>query len=490
MNSLLNRNFALAIISLAILSFLYFFKLSTSFNYDSDFGRDIVAIQSITKGDITLLGPKTSFGGIYTGPYYYYFFVPIIDLFARQPINMVYFNALVFLIAFALILYFSHKNNSLTPQFILSLAWLFSTPLFIYSSRNPGNAFSYIPLLAALLIFLPWLLKQNHLILWLIYSFLCGLVLNTHVANVLIFIPLAIILFINLVLIPKRFSNLKYIFTFCMGILISLTPNILFEFTHDFVQLKNTFIDKSYQSFLSNSVIPNSLPTSSNPIINFWLLINNAKIWSGIPFILLFLISLIFLYISKKQKSTSAAKIILILNLSCWLLIALVAKSQMTFFYLYPFIILTLSTFVLLSQKIPTFIFPILILINLFQTPKDIYHQSSRQIDDFNKFTIQFLESSISSPLSEGNYNLYLARDVAMAPQGWEYRYFLNLYKHQALPVDQFNNAKYLLIIQENSNHDNVDTLSSWEIDQFGPKELIDYSRIQDRDVYLFAKSD
>jgi len=43
------------------------YKLFYSFNFHPDFARDIYDILTIIQGKLTLIGPKLSFGGIYSG---------------------------------------------------------------------------------------------------------------------------------------------------------------------------------------------------------------------------------------------------------------------------------------------------------------------------------------------------------------------------------------------------------------------------------------
>jgi len=464
-----------------LISFVYLYKITSSYNYDSDFGRDIVAIQKITKGDLTLLGPKTSFGGLYTGPYYYYLFVPIIALFPQNPEAMLYFNVFLFILSFILIIFSFYKKNNLNYKSLLPIIWLFTSPIIIYSARNPGNAFSYIPLLILILLFIPWIIKQNNIFIWIIYGFACGLVLNIHVVNTLIFFPLVFIL----AYYKKSFLP----FLMFIGILISLTPSALFEITHNFVQLHNTFIDKSYQSFISNTNISNSLPTSTNPFINFYLLLQNSSTWAGISLVVLFITN-IFLYFFKKSKNNKNIKILFTSSIFSFLIISITGRSQMTFFYLFPFILLIQITFIFLISKFnfSTLFIIILLIGNIVYFPKYIYLTPSRLISEFKSFTTSLTQSDFWKKINTQNYNIYVARETAMAPQGWEYRYFLNLNGYQVLDPTLFDQTKQLLIIQENTNSDNVTSIKSWELDQFGPKILNKSIELDGRKIFLFDK--
>src|SRR3989344_2391006 len=64
--------FATFILLFLIVSAGLSYKLTSSFNFHPDFARDIYDMLAIIQGNPTLIGPKLSLGGIYSGPYYYY----------------------------------------------------------------------------------------------------------------------------------------------------------------------------------------------------------------------------------------------------------------------------------------------------------------------------------------------------------------------------------------------------------------------------------
>jgi len=85
-----------AVLLFLILFALFSFKLVGSYNFDSDFGRDLMWMYDIAYGRFTLLGPKLSFGGYYLGPYYYYIFVPFLALTKFLPPGVLLANAAFF----------------------------------------------------------------------------------------------------------------------------------------------------------------------------------------------------------------------------------------------------------------------------------------------------------------------------------------------------------------------------------------------------------
>ncbi len=114
---------------------LFTFHISSAFSFDFDFGRDLLAMNNILHGKLTLLGPKLSFGGYYVAPYYFYFFSPFLLLSHFLPTGVLLANAIVFAlsltIAFSLI---ERHTNSLFA--LLVTLWVAVTPYILFSVQH------------------------------------------------------------------------------------------------------------------------------------------------------------------------------------------------------------------------------------------------------------------------------------------------------------------------------------------------------------------
>lgn len=231
-----------------VIILVYSHKLFASFNFHPDFARDIYDMLFITRGKLSLIGPKTSFGGIYSGPYYYYLFVPIFYLTKLNIYSLLLFNLVLFL--FALIFFYIQiaKRYGLLSGTLSALVIAF-LPIYVTHSRGPWNGSTYLPFL---LIFLTLLFfgefKKNEIGL-LLLGFFAGLIATIHLTNVLLLFFASI----YLLFLIKRKVDIVY---FLAGTTLVFSPLILFEFKHDFIMLKNTFIIGSYKSFIESKNIP------------------------------------------------------------------------------------------------------------------------------------------------------------------------------------------------------------------------------------------
>ena len=106
----------------AVLIFtLFFFRIMTSnrmpvsYNYDADFGRDLLTMLRINKGKLTLIGPQLSLAGLHTAPYYFYFFAPFLRITNYNHNGVVYANAAMYLLGFLFLLLYVKKLMRLGP---------------------------------------------------------------------------------------------------------------------------------------------------------------------------------------------------------------------------------------------------------------------------------------------------------------------------------------------------------------------------------------
>lgn len=482
--------FFTALILFICISIIYIYKVIPSYNYDSDFGRDLNDILQITRGKLTLIGPKLSFGGIHAGPYYYYLFAPILRLFNYQPESMILFNAIIFLLLLGCIFEIILKNKIKNKYtWFFGIFWIYISPFMIFSGRGPGNAFSYMAILLILLICFPYLLDKGKAFWGLIYGFFAGIIINFHLINLLIFFPLIIISFL-VYLVKKDTKKIGQLLLICLGIFISFGPLLLFEFRHNFVQLKNTFIDKSYIVFVDNKNLVDPLPTSSNRFLNFWLLQKHFTTWSEIPFLIIFVLTILLLVI-KWKKVDNAIRIFAISSIFSYFLLVFIAKSQVAIHYFFPFILSTQVSFLILtkylSPKISIKLFILFIIIILLSFPKQFYTPAKRSINEYRQFTNKLIKSEIFNNI-DPKFNVFCARETSVAILGWEYRYFMDINGYKSQSPIGYNQSNQLLIIQESSNTDNIDSLSSWELTEFGPKSIIKSTNIDGRNIFLYNK--
>jgi 4-amino-4-deoxy-L-arabinose transferase-like glycosyltransferase len=77
----------IAIAIFLIGAFLRLYRIDETMIFQADQGRDAMVVERILDGDIVLLGPVTSVGNMYLGPFYYYFMAPFLALTSPDPVG-------------------------------------------------------------------------------------------------------------------------------------------------------------------------------------------------------------------------------------------------------------------------------------------------------------------------------------------------------------------------------------------------------------------
>lgn len=469
----------------------YCFHIVGSYSFDNDFGRDLVDIFAITRGDITLLGPKLSFGGLHTGPFYYYLFTPVLWLFPNRPEALLYANAVLTWIPLVLLGSIWRKIEKWSlPVTILALYWIGLSNYLLFSARGPGNAFSYIGWLVLLIGVYPRIWKHSSKILWGLYGLFWGVVVNFHLVVLFIAAPLLGLLALSALHRNKRgfFKSLLKPLFLTSGFIASFAPLLLFELTHNFVMIRNTFVDKSYVAFTDNTNLINPLQTSTNPFTNFWLFTAQAGEWlqPSLTAPLILSTVLTVLYWKKLSGAVRALAASLILSLA---LVAVVATSQLAFHYFFPFIILAQIALIWLVAKksFGVWLIGVEVLFSIIYFPVQWYGISPRPIESFRTTVEDVAASDMAGELAAHPFAVYVTRETPLAPIGSEYRYFLLTHGLKSVDPSAYSQAERLLWFAEQPLT-TIENVSSWELDQFGPRRLINQRQTQGRTVYLFER--
>ena len=247
---LTTKGLLIAILILA--SFLRLYRIGEYMEFLGDQGRDIVIIRDLLKnGNFFFIGPQTSIGNMYLGPYFYYLIAPFLWLFAYNPIGPSIFVALLNVLTVYLVyrvarVWFNRKAGLLS-----ALLFAVSPVVVTYSgfSWNPNvlHLFTllFIYLLERRISSKPILLLPSTLI------FVCPkLSLLPYYP-----IPGCYILIPHLFKVKDKKPLLGYILLSFLLFLASLLPLILFDLKHNW-QNTQAFITFFLQRQTTVSIKP------------------------------------------------------------------------------------------------------------------------------------------------------------------------------------------------------------------------------------------
>lgn len=461
-----NRLLLTAVILIASVFRLY--RLPDYMEFLGDQGRDVVIIRDFLKnGNFFFIGPQTSIGNMYLGPYYYYLIAPSLFLANYSPVGPAVFIALTSVLTVYLLYLIGKKWFN--PQVGIISAFLFAiSPVVIKYSTFSWNP-NIIPLFS--LLFVYFMIESRYILASLAFI-MC---LNSHYLALLL-LPVALIIWIkNNHRTPKDLSkNLRNTFFAICIFILSLIPQILFDIKHrgqninaiiNFFTYRETTVSiKPYKA------IPNLFPLFTQ--INTRLLTGKNTTF-GLIISLYILISLVFTF----HRSPLRFKII-----ALWYFIGLVGLGLYKqhiydhyFGFLFPAVFLLFGYLITQFYKPISLIFLLLaVIFSIIENPWR--YGPNRQLPITQQIVNSIIHESAGKP-----FNLAL-----LAKQNYDPPYRYLFYELKALLLDahlQITDQLFVICEPWQIKCEPINN-PQWEIASFGWSKIEKQWQIEDRIIF------
>lgn len=241
--------FIIIILLLSIAAFLRFYRLEEFITFLGDQGRDVIIMKRlITFEDLPAIGPPSSVGQIFLGPFYYYATAPFLFLFQFNPVGPAFAVALFSIIGIAISFFLIKKETHPIHAFIFLILVVFSG-VHINLSRFSWNP-NLLPFFSFITLYFGYKAIQKQSFLYAgLFGFFYGLATHLHHLAFLIALPcIAVSIYFFIIRIKKKKDIIRPIYVagtaFALFLLANI-PLILFD-------IKNRFINiQSYLSLLS-----------------------------------------------------------------------------------------------------------------------------------------------------------------------------------------------------------------------------------------------
>src|SRR3989338_7883218 len=279
--------------------FLRFYKLEGFVTFLGDQGRDAIIVKRIiTLEHFPAIGPPTSVGQVYLGPFYYYFIAPWLLLSNFNPIGLAvgvaFFSSLYLLINYLIVKELFDKKIALISTILLS----FSSVLIDFSrfSWNPN----LLPLFTLLTIY--FVIKSLRTNKWYYFA-LSGTFLSfaivLHYLALFLIPPIAILYLLSLRFLKQLISQSLNVLISASAFLFFSFPLIIFDLRHNFLNSKLflALFQSSGTSFLTkiNSFF------DSFYFLNFYSF--NINLNKFFVYLLLFFLFIILLTLIKRSSN-------------------------------------------------------------------------------------------------------------------------------------------------------------------------------------------
>jgi len=449
--------------------FLRIYRFPEYVQFLADQGRDAIIIKRIiTLEHLPAIGPSTSIGQVYLGPFYYYFIAPWLLIFNFEPIGLafgvLFFSTLFLLINYFIIKELFNKNIALISTLLISFSYVLIE--FSRFSWNPN----LLPLFTLLTVyFFIKSLKTNQWFYYLLAGCFLSFSIQLHYLSLFIIPIIGLIYLINF-----KLKNLKNYLLVIFGFLFFSLPLLIFDLRHNFLNSKNFF-----------KLITNSGQQKTNYLNNFLETFNylnqylfNFKINSILVLIILFLLIINFIFIIKKKDHIK-----LFLSFFFFLLFFFSfysgPKHPHYFSNLYPIYIIIISYYLeyltrFKLEKFLVFIFLVSFIFLNFQKYSFLFYKGNNQIEHAKK-----VADFISKKITTKKFNF------AVQPDGWQedsYLYFLELKNLKPLDRKKVEIGDEMFVVC--GQLCDLYNTNSWNIKMFGEFKIKNKWIIDNVEIY------
>ncbi len=471
---------------LVLAAFLRLYKIGDYAEYLGDQGRDMIIVRDfIVNGNLFFIGPQTSIGNMYLGPFYYYFMLPFLYLSYPNPIGPVYAVAALSVITVALIYLITKKifNQKMAILATIFFALSHITVELARFSWNPNPA----PFFSLLMFYFSYLAVKKDSRYWLLVSVMFSILAQLHYVALLSLAGAGVFFLLHL---PKKTKKkdrqklLKYTVLSILLFLLSLTPLILFDWKHDWrnVQAFTNIITKEQSFDLQRKTDRQGLET----IIKFFtvdLRRQSKKVLFDSTFgdlginNLFFYLTLLFVlvYLIKNRKKLPTSEQLLFSYLLTGLFgLSLYQHEVYTHYYAYLLPMIYIFYAWLLSKIKPKGLFYVISLIFLVFFISKNMNFYSLQASGWTINDVKRVATSIQERVKAGEkYNLVLLSE-SKDLYGMNYRYFLSTMDNSPVKIEDHHQAEKLFIINEEKKEKDLINLNIYEIVVFPEKNIIE----------------
>jgi len=320
--------------------FLRLYRLEEFITFLGDEGRDAIIIKRIiTFEHFPALGPVSSVGQVFLGPFFYYLKAPFLALFKLNPVGLAFGSAFYSTIGLIFVYFILKKINKNTAYIFLVLA-TFSWVL-IHNARFSWNP-NLLPYFSFFTLYFTSLFFEKNLY----FPFFAGMFFSFstqlhYLAFLLTPTFLFFILFNYKKVLKDFFLFLKKIFLFFTGFIIFYLPLILFEIKNNFLNTKN-FIRLFTEEKIIQSV--SYFYRFQETLINFFNFIFNLKI--NYFFGILIFVFIFLYFFAKKFLNRKPLLHIVFLSFFIYIL-SFSALNSFRFYHYYN--VLYLNFFIILA---------------------------------------------------------------------------------------------------------------------------------------------
>jgi 4-amino-4-deoxy-L-arabinose transferase-like glycosyltransferase len=475
--NILTKN-KLFILVILLAAFLRLYKLEEFVIFLGDQGRDAIIIKRIiTFEHFPAIGPISSVGGVFLGPFYYYLMAPFLLLTKLNPLGLALGSVILSLIG----LFFSYlvlaKIKKNLARFFLILT-AFSAVL-VSSSRFSWNP-NLLPFFSFFTLYFFYKFFDTKKI---IYAFLSGvfysLSLQLHYLALLIILPLA---FFSLFNIKKlKFKNFFYgVSSSVLSFVLFSSPLIIFDLKHNFLNSRNFLKIFTQKDIVSSSSF---FSRFGETIVNFFNYTLNLKLNYFVSLTVLAVLLIFFLAQNFYKK-----KLFFQINFLNFFLFLIGFSSLNSFRYPHYYGVIYLSFFLILTalmtelfEKKNLFLKAIVLIALIFWIYSNFSQYPFSQKE--GNFQIQRAKLIAQSIVDKNPRSPYQVVPIPYTEMDGHIRYFLEVLGKRPLSEESSEQPQELYILCYEKECDALNH-PQWQIAAFKNKKVADIWQVDRVKIY------
>ncbi|MBP6993881.1 glycosyltransferase family 39 protein [Candidatus Woesebacteria bacterium] len=481
--------------------FLRFYRLPEYLMFLSDQGRDAIVLKRlVTLEKLVFVGPTTSIGNVFTGPFYYYLVAPFMLLSGLHPVGPAFGIALINSVGLFGAFWFVVKRFGRTTALIfLALVGLSANQ--IWQSRfswnpNPVALFTFLTLVA-------WQLavERKRLRYYILAGVLFGLSFQLHYITIVILAPIIFSVISDVVIyvkvnVPKTpkfiLSSSRHLLTkmllFGGAAVATFAPLIVFEIKNNFINTQTLLRASSAGEIQAkNSVYLDRLRDTCAGLLQHLFLIEVNR---DIAFVVIIFASLLVFYLAKKEHRVRSRFIVwsTILVLANILALSQLETGRHVHYYNPSYwLVYLIIAYIITSlyreikkymgrinnktaTRLTLLLFSLVILTLLssyVQTQvKSLYFLTEKPKADTQ---ITHAEHVAQYIIGQTRSNQYQVVGLPFYETEGHYRFFLEYYGHRPMPADALGDPQELFVICHELNKPDCDIPGNpqWQLADF-----------------------
>lgn len=452
-----------------------FISLRETMQFLADQGRDVITAYGILHGDIALVGPSTSVGSMFLGPFYYYFMAPWLALFGNDPIGPTVAVAVIGVLTLPLLYWVGKQLVGTVPAVLAVLAFAVAPVAIEYTrfSWNPNPA----PFVMLLLLFAVWKAWKSSARWWLVVAIAWAILIQLHYVALLSLVPAGIFWLADVWRTWRQGTQeaqrglITWTFAGVCAVLASWVPLVIFDFRFDHLITKG-FVDFfdgdnagpkiSFSQTLSR-VFKEQHGRALHAFFEIW----GGQDWSNWyrkinTFLLVgYAVALVAAFGRWwRSRFQSGLTLLVITMVTSIMGLAWYEGSVFHHYITYLLPVSYLLTGVVLTEVakrlswvgvvVSTFLLGYILWLGVLPTTLRYLKPLGWTVDDFHS-TAEIIYETVPQSASYGLTHLSDIRDY----RGLSYRYFLLATDHPPVSLENSADADYLVIVAENPREPN-----------------------------------